>query len=80
PDVDLSQYGAFQKGVSRIHAIIKIYQGKCQLVDLASANGSRINGERVTAYIDNPMKNGDTINLGTFKMLLHISDRQVTDQ
>ncbi len=29
PDVDLSQYGAFQKGVSRLHAILKTYPGKC---------------------------------------------------
>jgi len=78
PDVDLSQYGAFQKGVSRLHAIMKTYPGKCLMVDLDSANGTKINGERVTAYVDIPLKNGDTINLGSFKIIIHISTQQVT--
>lgn len=80
PDVDLSQYGAFQKGVSRLHAIIKTYPRKCLVIDLDSANGTRINGDRITAYVDTPIKNGDTISLGSFKILVHISDQQVTDK
>ncbi|GAP20077.1 FHA domain-containing protein [Leptolinea tardivitalis] len=80
PDVDLSQYGAFQKGVSRLHAIIKTYPGKCMIIDLDSANGTKINGERIAAYVDTPLKNGDTINLGSFKILLHISDQHVTEK
>jgi pSer/pThr/pTyr-binding forkhead associated (FHA) protein len=80
PDVDLSQYGAFQKGVSRLHAILKTFPGKCLLVDLDSANGTRVNGNRIIAYEDTPLKNGDTIILGSFKILLHISDQQVTDK
>jgi pSer/pThr/pTyr-binding forkhead associated (FHA) protein len=78
PDVDLSQYGAFQKGVSRLHAILKTYPGKWSLVDLDSANGTKINGDRITAYVETPLKNGDTIVLGSFKILLHISDEKVT--
>lgn len=78
PDVDLSQYGAFQKGVSRLHAIMKTYPGKCSLVDLDSANGTKINGERLTAYVETSLKNGDTITLGSFKVLVHISNAKVT--
>ncbi len=78
PDVDLSQYGAFQKGVSRLHAIMKTYTGKCTLVDLDSANGTKLNGERLAAYVETSLRNGDTIILGSFKILLHISDAKVT--
>ncbi|NMB53528.1 MAG: FHA domain-containing protein [Leptolinea sp.] len=80
PDVDLSQFGAFQKGVSRLHAILKTYPGNCILIDLDSANGTKVNGERITAYKDIAIKNGDTINLGTFTILVHISNQQVTDK
>jgi pSer/pThr/pTyr-binding forkhead associated (FHA) protein len=79
PDVDLSRYGAFQKGVSRLHAILKTSPTECHIMDLESANGTRINGKRVTACVDLPVKNGDTINFGSFKTIIHISAEQVTE-
>ncbi len=80
PDVDLSQFGAFQKGVSRLHVIMKTFPGKVVLIDLDSANGTRLNGQRVTAYEDTLVKNGDTINLGSFTIIIHISNQQKTDR
>jgi pSer/pThr/pTyr-binding forkhead associated (FHA) protein len=79
PDVDLSHSGAFHKGVSRLHAILKTKPGECTLMDLDSANGTKVNGIRVTACVDIPVKNGDTILLGSFKIIVHISEEQVTD-
>jgi pSer/pThr/pTyr-binding forkhead associated (FHA) protein len=79
PDVDLSRYGAFQKGVSRLHAILKTHPGQCLVMDLESANGTKINGKRVTACVDLPVKDGDTIIFGSFKILLHVSEEQVTE-
>jgi len=79
PDVDLSKYGAFQKGVSRLHAILKTNPGQCLLMDLESANGIRINGERVAPCVDLLVKNGDAVNLGSFKILFHISEEEVAE-
>jgi pSer/pThr/pTyr-binding forkhead associated (FHA) protein len=79
PDVDLSKYGAFQKGVSRLHAILKTNPEQCFIMDLESQNGIRINGEKISACVDAAVKNGDTINLGSFKFILHVSKEQVTE-
>jgi pSer/pThr/pTyr-binding forkhead associated (FHA) protein len=42
--IDLTEYNAFEKGVSRLHALIEITQeGEYQIMDLGSSNGTRIN-------------------------------------
>lgn len=74
PDVDLSRFGAFQKGVSRLHAILKTAPGKNLVMDLESQNGIRVNGVRIPSCTDHPVKNGDTINLGSFKIIIHITE------
>jgi pSer/pThr/pTyr-binding forkhead associated (FHA) protein len=79
PDVDLSRYGAFQKGVSRLHAILKTQPGDCLIMDLESQNGIRINGVRIATCVDVPVKNGDTIVFGSFKLKIQISDDQVSE-
>ena len=47
PDVDLTAYGAQERGVSRAHARLHLEQGKLYVTDLYSANGTRIRGERL---------------------------------
>lgn len=42
--VDLTDYNAFEKGVSRLHALIEnTKDGEYQIMDLGSSNGTRIN-------------------------------------
>src|SRR5690606_22097604 len=48
PDVDLSPFGAFDKGVSRIHAALIRQDATLTLLDLESSNGTLINGRRVS--------------------------------
>lgn len=65
PDVDLGLDGGYDAGVSRRHAIITP-QGKGYLLeDLASANGTFVNGRRVSPQAPAPIQNGDEIKFGT---------------
>lgn len=64
PLIDLNEYRAYVMGVSRQHAILKQVDAKYFLNDQASSNGTFINGERLEAYKDYELKNGDRIILG----------------
>ncbi len=64
PTVDLTPYGAYEKGVSRVHAIIRRTNDTLALVDLGSANGTQINGQRLAPNQPRPLRDGDEIRLG----------------
>jgi hypothetical protein len=57
-------------GVSRRQALlIRQPDGGLILRDLGSANGTQLNGVEVTAGVDNPVKDGDTIAIGAWTRL-----------
>jgi FHA domain/Domain of unknown function (DUF1707) len=59
--------------VSRRHASIELVEaGAWQLCDLGSANGSRLNGWRITAATD--VRPGDELQLGECRFILDRSD------
>ena len=65
PDVDLTPFEAYKKGVSRKHAAIKIGdKNEVSLVDLESTNGTWVNGARISPQIPVPLHQGDIIALG----------------
>lgn len=68
PDIDLTPYKAYESGVSRMHASIKVEEDQVSITDLGSANGTRINGRQITAQIPYPIKHGDILTLGKFKI------------
>jgi len=70
PDVDLNQYQAFDMGVSRLHATIRIDQKrkKIHVIDLGSANGSSVNGYEIPANSEVPLNHGDVLSLGRFNL------------
>ncbi len=65
PDIDLSAYEAHKKGVSRLHAYLKIDKRGVAIVDMGSANGTKVNGQRIAPNVDYPIKHADTIVLGS---------------
>jgi hypothetical protein len=67
PEFDLSEYKAYDQGVSRLHAAIKVSQLRVSIIDLGSANGTRVNGQKIVANVEYPLKNGDVIALGKLK-------------
>jgi pSer/pThr/pTyr-binding forkhead associated (FHA) protein len=67
PDIDLSPFKAYERGVSRLHATIRIKKNLVTVTDLGSANGTRINGKRINAHEPHALANGDILTLGKFK-------------
>ena len=68
PDLDLTPYKAYEAGVSRMHASIRIIEDQVLITDLGSANGTRVNGVQITPHIPYPVKHGDILTLGKFKI------------
>jgi hypothetical protein len=68
PDVDLSPYQAYARGVSRLHAVIKREASHVFLMDLGSSNGTFVNGKRLPPNIDHAVANGDVVALGKLKI------------
>jgi hypothetical protein len=68
PDVDLSTYRAYEKGVSRLHASLKVTDGQVAVTDLCSVNGTRINGKKINSNQPLPLNHGDILTLGKLKV------------
>lgn len=61
PLVDLTPYRAVELGVSRRHAMIKHAGSQFIIEDLMSANGTFINGRRLTPHMAAPLAPGDEL-------------------
>lgn len=70
PDLDLTPYGALEKGVSRIHAVIARSEDTLTLIDMGSANGTHLNGQRLVPDQPRVLRDGDEIRLG--KLVAHV--------
>jgi hypothetical protein len=68
PDIDLTPYKAYEAGVSRMHASIRVIDDQVMVTDLGSANGTNINGMKMSAHIPYPVRHGDILTLGKFKI------------
>jgi FHA domain len=56
--------------VSRYHAKLKWRQGAFCVMDLASSNGTKLNGIKLESHTPYPLKNGDIISIGQHKLTL----------
>jgi pSer/pThr/pTyr-binding forkhead associated (FHA) protein len=45
------------------------------ITDLGSANGTRVNGMQITSHIPYPVKHGDILTLGKFKIQILLRNR-----
>jgi hypothetical protein len=70
PDVDLTPFGGREKGVSRRHASLRVDGKQLLLMDLHSANGTKLNGEPLLPQEPVRLLDGDEIWLG--KLSMHI--------
>jgi hypothetical protein len=68
PDVDLSLFGAGDKGVSRKHIKIKRKNILVYVADLGSTNGTMLNGRRLIPNAERLLRNGDELQLGRLKV------------
>jgi pSer/pThr/pTyr-binding forkhead associated (FHA) protein len=70
PALDLTEHHAAQLGVSRLHAQIVFKEGRFYMLDLASKNGSWVNGERLNPHQPKNIGYQDTLRLGHF--IIHV--------
>lgn len=75
PDLDLSPFSAYEAGVSRLHASIRQQEGQVVIVDLGSANGTRVNGIKIEPNVPHTLLHGDVLTFGKLKMQILIRDR-----
>lgn len=70
PDVDLNKYEAFNLGVSRLHATVRIdpKKNKVFIIDQGSANGTFVNGYEIPSNSEVPLNHGDVLTLGKFSL------------
>jgi hypothetical protein len=74
PRVDLTPFGAYEKGVSRLHAIIRRTENGLMIEDLASTNGSALNDIPLDPYIPKPLKSGDQLKLSKLGIEIRFKD------
>ena len=68
PDIDLAPFRAYEMGVSRLHASIRLEAGQVVAMDLGSVNGSRLNGQKIPPHKPCNLNHGDILTLGKLKL------------
>ncbi len=68
PHVDLDRYGAFDAGVSRVHAAIHREADGFYVEDLESSNGTWVNDKKVSPKERLPLSNASELRLGSLHM------------
>lgn len=64
PDVDLTPFGALDRGVSRVHARLHIEEDRLYVTDLGSTNGTFLAEKRMEPNVPYLLKKGDELQLG----------------
>lgn len=75
PEIDLTGEGDFAKSVSRRHAGIFRQSGVVVIEDLASINGTFINGNRLVPYLPETLNDGDVLQLGRLLIEVRIQSQ-----
>lgn len=75
PQVDLHEFGALDKGVSRRHAIIIKREGALNLIDQGTPNGTFLNGQKLVPHQPRILRDGDDIRLG--HLVVRVSYRRL---
>ncbi|MCU0498961.1 MAG: FHA domain-containing protein [Anaerolineae bacterium] len=74
PTLDLTPYGALDKGVSRHHATIIRKDGALHVVDNNSSNGTYLNNQRLISEQPRVVRHGDEIKFGS--LILRVAFEQ----
>lgn len=72
PEIDLTNDGGLEKGVSRRHARILKREGTVVVEDLGSINGTFINSKRLAPYLPETLNDGDILQIGRLLIDVHL--------
>lgn len=67
-EIDLTPYGAMDRGVSRLHAQLHLEEDKLYITDLGSTNGTYLGGERLDPHTPALLRKGDELLVGRLQV------------
>lgn len=76
--VNLAPFGAFDQGVSRQHAKIRMTAKGYEITDLDSTNGSWLNEQRLAPQVAYPLASGAQIRLGRMHLVAIYRNRDAS--
>lgn len=76
PAVDLTDYGAMDKGVSRKHAVIQRKDNSLYIIDQKSANGTYLNGQKLFEFQERVLRDSDDVRLGHLTIRVTLEDQK----
>jgi DNA-binding transcriptional ArsR family regulator len=68
----------FDRTVSRVHAVVERIASRWCVRDLASRNGTFVNGERI--WNERPLRRGDEIRVGSVRLVARIDEADHRDE
>ncbi len=68
PDVDLTDLGGLESGVSRKHAVIHRSGANYTVEDMGSLNGTYVNKKRILPHAPQVIKSGDELKFGKLSL------------
>ncbi len=71
PDLDMTPFGGFEKGVSNTHAVLIRQEHEAMISDLGSTNGTFVNGKRLEPHTRHVLHSGDELRLGKMMIRVH---------
>lgn len=72
PDLDLTPYGAVERGVGRRHLRLFVQDGQIYGEDLDSTNGTLRNSARLAPRQPTPLAAGDELRLGSLALAVQL--------
>lgn len=73
PGVDLTPYGAIERGVSRRHAELRAGENYLVIIDLNSTNGTRLNGHQLQPLEPYRLNHNDRLEIGIIAFEVQIA-------
>jgi hypothetical protein len=73
PTVDLTPYGAQERGVSRVHCDLFFESDQVFVLELGSSNGTRLNGIHIQTGLAQQIHNGDLLELGKLRLKVYFA-------
>lgn len=70
PEVDLTGDGGAERGISRLHAVIRPSDEGVVIIDMNSTNGTTLNGYRLPPELPYPLNSGDEVRFA--ELLVHV--------
>lgn len=77
PDIDLTPFGGFEKGISTIHAVLMRQDNQAIISDMGSTNGTFVNGQRLEPHSRHVLHSGDEVRLGNMMIKIHFGAAKV---